>query len=384
MTFSFLSTHRYRGAAGNIFVVRRAREMKKGTDKGGRGNGNTAANKLTSTTLSAPRKPPQQVQYVEDATALANEQEVVVETTESNEPEPILDVILNDEENEQYVDEQYEDQPQFGNEEEVNYEEEENLDYNYEENGDTGVIEGQEGDDSHIYQETEGGEGGILTGLKYDPLLPPMNDDPRDGKRIKKKGKGRNTESFDPSTTLVRPDMRILVGPNADVYGSVLKHDDVVIVPDFFCQRDDWSLYYKLIDEMRDCQAHGEKDSQWISWHEGSHLISKNPNGSSTYQEIQSRIAQYFKIPMQSVGTRFNWYRNSTDWKPFHHDSAAYNHQRAQNQNITVGVSFGSTRELAFLNVKNGTKIYFPQVEILFPFMHQLNSWIMILCRRME
>jgi hypothetical protein len=340
--------------------------MKKGTGagKGGHGNGNAAANKLQNTTLSVPRKPPQQVQNaVNEIVTTAYE----VEVEDSKEPELILDAILNEEESEQFL-EQYS--------EEVA--DDENLDYEgtYED-GNTGAVEGQEGDDPQVYQEIEGVDGGILTGLKYDPLLPPLNDDPRDGKRIKKKGKGRNTESFDPSTTLVRPDMRILVGPNADTYGSVLKHDDVVIVPDFFCQRDDWSLYYKLIDEMRYCQSHGEKDAEWISWHEGSHLISKNPNGSQTYHEIQSKIAQYFNIPMQSVGTRFNWYRNSTDWKPFHHDSAAYNHQRAQNQNITVGVSFGSTRELAFLNVKNGTKIYFPQVELLFPFVpftNQLNS----------
>ena len=157
--------------------------------------------------------------------------------------------------------------------------------------------------------------------------------------------------------------MRIIVGPNSDTYGSLLKHDDVVIVPDFFCHRDDWALYYKLIEEIRECQAQGEKDSEWISWHEGSHLITKNPNNSQTYQDIQQRISHYFSIPMESVGTRFNWYRDSSDWKPFHHDSAAYNEQRAQNQNITVGVSFGSTRELAFLNVKNGTKLYFPQVS---------------------
>lgn len=196
-----------------------------------------------------------------------------------------------------------------------------------------------------------------------DPELPLVDDDPRDhGKRIKTRGKGRNTESFDPTSTLVRPEMRIIVGPNSDVYGSMLKHDDVVIVPDFFCHRDDWAIYYKLIEEMRDGQSRGEKEAEWISWHEGAHLITKNPDVSPTYLEIQQRICTYFNIPMQSIGTRFNWYRDSSDWKPFHHDSAAYNPQRAQTQNMTVGVSFGSTRELAFLNVKNGTKLYFPQV----------------------
>ena len=57
-----------------------------------------------------------------------------------------------------------------------------------------------------------------------DPLLPEKKDDPRAGKVIKRKGAGRNTESFDPNSTLVRPDMRIIVGPNTDVYNGKLKH----------------------------------------------------------------------------------------------------------------------------------------------------------------
>jgi hypothetical protein len=125
-------------------------------------------------------------------------------------------------------------------------------------------------------------------------------------------------------------------------------------------------LYYKLVEEMRSSQEAGEKNAEWISWHEGAHLITKNPNGSETYKMIQEKISRYFGITMSSVGTRFNWYRDSSDWKPFHHDSAAYNRERARNQNITVGVSFGSTRELAFLNAATGTKIYFPQVTAIY------------------
>lgn len=79
-------------------------------------------------------------------------------------------------------------------------------------------------------------------------------------------------------------------------------------------------------------------------------MISKDPSASATFQMIQTKIAAYFDIEMKSVGTRFNWYKDSSDWKPFHHDSAAFNAERAKNQNITIGVSFGSTRELAFLS----------------------------------
>jgi hypothetical protein len=62
---------------------------------------------------------------------------------------------------------------------------------------------------------------------------------------------GRNTESFDPESTFVRPDMRIIIGNKGEKFEKSLKHDDVVVVPEFFCKEDDWSLYYKLIEEMR-------------------------------------------------------------------------------------------------------------------------------------
>ena len=181
------------------------------------------------------------------------------------------------------------------------------------------------------------------------------------------RGKGRNTESFDPSSTLVRPDLRVKVGSNSvPVYNQKLRHDDVLIVPELFGKEDDWELYYKLIEEMTELQKQ-EKDKRsenknnieknsrnnkkldWIPWHEGAHLIVKDPTSSPTFQKIIDKLCTYFSIRRQSIGTRFNWYRDSSDWKPFHHDSAAFNPQRAKNQNITVGVSFGATRELAFV-----------------------------------
>jgi hypothetical protein len=159
--------------------------------------------------------------------------------------------------------------------------------------------------------------------------------------------------------------MRILVGPNQEHYNKPLKHDDVVVVPNFFCEEDDWSLYYQLIEEMRSVQATGAKQSEWISWHEGAHLITKNPMDCPSFKAIQDKISAYFNITQKSVGTRFNWYRDSADWKPFHHDSAAFNPQRAKNQNITVGVSFGASRELSFIHADNKSRIYFPQVHTM-------------------
>merc|ERR1712032_663993 len=52
---------------------------------------------------------------------------------------------------------------------------------------------------------------------------------------------------------------------------------------------------------------------------------------------------------------------DASDWKPFHHDSAAFNAARAKNQNCTIGISFGAARELAFRHAKTGELLYFPQ-----------------------
>jgi hypothetical protein len=214
-----------------------------------------------------------------------------------------------------------------------------------------------------------------------DERLGNVHDDPRGNDpttRITQKatgrGHGRNTESFDPASTLVRPDLRVLVGSPSQVsFNKPLKHDDVVIVPELFGPEENWDLYYKLVEEMREVQQDNEKKenkgSEWIAWHEGAHLISKNPKGSPTYNMIVDRLCEYFHIDKsKDIGTRFNWYRDSSDWKPFHHDSAAFNPQRAKNQNITIGASFGATRELAFIRAKEygdgeKCKLYFPQTN---------------------
>jgi hypothetical protein len=256
-----------------------------------------------------------------------------------------------------------------------------------------------------------------------------VRDDPRLQKNaapIVVGGKARNTDSFDPESTFVRPEMRscsvrlsaplsalvqregnmlpvnrVIVGPKTKAFNKMLKHDvsvlstgvracvsaqqrtrrltlvctqDVVVVPEFFCAEDDWEMYYALVEEMRSVQQGGQRDSEWIPWAEGSHLISKNPKGCPTYEKVCARVADYFAIKEGSQATRFNWYRDSSDWKPFHNDSAAFNPERAKRQNITVGISFGAERELAFLHGTNGSRVYFPQCNgMLFAFGRDVN-----------
>ena len=99
---------------------------------------------------------------------------------------------------------------------------------------------------------------GKKKGSKYigdghvDDELPEKHDDPREGEIIYRNKGGRNTESFDPASTFVRPGMRIICGPNnVKHYPKPCKHDDVIVVPGFGCEEDDLTLYYKLVEEMR-------------------------------------------------------------------------------------------------------------------------------------
>lgn len=78
-----------------------------------------------------------------------------------------------------------------------------------------------------------------------------------------------------------------MVGPNRPVLGRQIKHDDVIMVPEFFCKEDDWSIYYQLIEEMRQAQTDAKsRGADWVSWHEGAHLISKNPQMCPSFQKI--------------------------------------------------------------------------------------------------
>lgn len=209
-----------------------------------------------------------------------------------------------------------------------------------------------------------------------DPDLPEVADDPRGEQRqVNIHARGRNSQSFDPTSTMVRPAMRVLVGRSSTKsYDKPLRHDDVVIVPGFFCQEDDWSIYYRLVAELRDLQAAGVKDSEWVAWHEGCHLISKRPEGSALFREVVNRTVAFFDMIPETLVTRLNWYRDCADWKPFHHDSAAFNPHNAKRADVTVGVSFGATRELAFLHALNGTLAYFPQTNgMLFSFGRDVN-----------
>ena len=75
-------------------------------------------------------------------------------------------------------------------------------------------------------------------------------------------------------------------------YDKPLKHDDIVIVPEFFCKEDDWSLYYKLIDEMRESQQKGKAPGSrgTRTGMARGRTSSRRIPGAKTYQEVRAVI----------------------------------------------------------------------------------------------
>ena len=176
--------------------------------------------------------------------------------------------------------------------------------------------------------------------------------------------KKKNTESFVPSH---RPsDMRILTSLNLDKFDSEISSRDVVLIQGLF--KNQTNLYDRLLQEMKDTGL--DQNRLWKSWHGDSHLIADDKmswkRDCPTFNLVINKIKTYFGMDVKA--TRFNWYQNSNEWKPFHHDAAAVKKDKAKTQNFTVGVSFGATREVAFehaahKNSEQRTVVEFPLVD---------------------
>lgn len=200
-------------------------------------------------------------------------------------------------------------------------------------------------------------------------------NDPRPIIRQTKFTKGRNSESFDPQSMFVRPQMRIIHELNTVKYPKQVKSDDVIITPNF---EPDPNTYDNLLREMKELQDNGVEGSEYIPWQEGVHLIIKNPERSPTFNAIINHMCDYYEINTKTIAVRYNFFKDDIDFKCLHHDSAAFNKQRAKNQNITLGLSLGKTRELVFKHAKNGDLIYMPMPDgTLYSFSKAVNiQWM--------
>lgn len=178
-------------------------------------------------------------------------------------------------------------------------------------------------------------------------------------KLLKSNNSRKNTETFEPS--FQPPDMRIILKDEGDVYNRPYASNDVVVVSGLFCKENDFTMYNQLLAELK---ATGKEDEGlWKMWHGDTHFIAddhlKWKNSCNVFLSVIKKIEKYFGMDVKA--TRFNWYKNSDQWKPFHFDAAAVDPKKAKTQNLTVAVSFGAEREVAFEHAKTKTTISLPQ-----------------------
>ena len=170
----------------------------------------------------------------------------------------------------------------------------------------------------------------------------------------------KNTENFNPCHEPT--DMRLLVAqPSLKKFNQEVTSRDVVIVTDLFGSPDDQTLYNELLEELKHVDMDG--DRLWQKWHGDSHVIADDKKrwkqDCPTFGKVIEKIKGFFDMDVKA--TRLNWYRDSSEWKPFHHDAAAVKPDKAKTQNFTVAVSFGMTRDAAFEHATTKTKISMPQ-----------------------
>ena len=189
--------------------------------------------------------------------------------------------------------------------------------------------------------------------------------------------KMKNTECFEPMTKPV--DMRIIYDLSVDELRETVTSRDVVLVPNAFGGYRKGELYNRLVSEINSCNI--PKDQLLKLWHgndkiEGTHLIANDrtrwKESCPTFDMVVKKIADYFKMDVKA--TRFNWYTDTSQWKPFHHDSAYVDPAKAAVQNFTVAVSFGATRDAAFEDAKTKTVISLPQADgVMYAFAKDTN-----------
>lgn len=157
-------------------------------------------------------------------------------------------------------------------------------------------------------------------------------------KSTKNQNKIKNTETFEPSHN--EPSIRIIFNE------PIKSGNEISITNNIFFQK---NIYKNLISEI--------SNNVYKPWHGDTHLIADDSyiedwkNNSPTFNYIIKQLCSYFC--MTPGATRLNYYTYSQDWKPYHHDAAALKPNKASTQNITVGVSFGETREISFQSTHN-------------------------------
>jgi hypothetical protein len=158
-------------------------------------------------------------------------------------------------------------------------------------------------------------------------------------------------------------DMRIVLDLGRECMTTQLTPRDVLLVPNLFADFAPYELYRRLEYEILTCGVPPEHLLKL--WHGDTHLIADDhtpwKRAAPTFALVVDRIRSFFGMDIKA--TRFNWYQDTSQWKPFHFDSAAVNPEKAATQNFTVAVSFGATRDAAFEDARTKTVISMPQPD---------------------
>lgn len=169
----------------------------------------------------------------------------------------------------------------------------------------------------------------------------------------------KNTENFKPSHLRSQMNIEFEDGTYEKYTKDVYKND-VIIVKNLMNQKENNYYYNQLMKEINECGIPQEELMKL--WHGDSHSIIDDNLGWKekvpTFGLIISRIEEYFNMKVKS--TRFNHYKDTNDWKPFHHDAAAFKPEIAKHQNMTIGISFGMKRHGAFEYNDNKVVVTFP------------------------
>lgn len=187
--------------------------------------------------------------------------------------------------------------------------------------------------------------------------------------------KGKNTLTWEPRKQPC--DMRVVfdLGTVNQVCSTVISSRDVCIVPNLFS---DLSNVYNQLEAEIEASNIPNLLKRWHGNEEidGTHFIlddkRKWKEQVPTFQLIIKRLEEFFRFRIES--TRLNWYKDTSEWKPFHHDAAAVKADKAAVQNFTVAVSFGATRDAAFEHAKTGTTISMPIANgVIYAFSNDTN-----------
>ena len=166
----------------------------------------------------------------------------------------------------------------------------------------------------------------------------------------------------------MRSEISLADGQLAADFESVIK-GEAIYLPEFHCGKTDFALLAGLAKDMETHELASEGGGM-VNW--SKHLKHENPEFSQTFARIVHAMSEYFDVEVYA--TRLNFYRDGTDWKPFHHDSHAFG-GREKREDFTMGASFGGERELTFLHEPSGTQFSFPQRNgDVFAFTTQVNK----------